>query len=87
VSVVVTDQEYPEDLGTKLRSRFPYLLELQHRPPIAGGVDVGSTPAERDPIDVMTDFVFHVTGAQATQAQRDLLTEVFEQAMASERGE
>ncbi|CAN5880676.1 exonuclease SbcCD subunit D [soil metagenome] len=66
VQAVVTDQVVPRDPMARLRSRFPWAVSLTHEPPVAAGGDAETyrqRVAGRNDLDLVGDFVTHVTGA------------------------
>jgi len=86
VSVVVTDQQYPPELQQRIKARYPYALETRHAPPNATGqLGLEASRTNRDPADVFTDFVTHVTGEPPTASELAVLTEAFEAVLARER--
>lgn len=85
--VTVTDSNRPADLYRRVKQRFPYALVIQHRPPermsdLAGATVVTSA---NDPLVVAAEFVVHVTGAEATDAELAVLRRAYEQVTADER--
>ncbi|MFI2753965.1 exonuclease SbcCD subunit D [Cellulomonas sp. P22] len=85
--VTVTDPHRPEDLYGRVRARFPHALVVQHRPPerVGSGVRTGVVTAAHDVLEVATEFVEHVSGAEPTQAEADVLRRAYEQVTAAER--
>lgn len=87
VRVTVTDPVRPGNLVPRLEERFPHLLVSRHHP-------VGVLPGERaltavtaasDPVAVVGDFVRHVTGRDATDAEATVLRAAVEAVAAAER--
>jgi exonuclease SbcD len=86
VSVVVTDQQYPSQLQQRIKARYPYALEIRHAPPTATGqLGLEASRTNRDPADVFTDFVTHVTGEPPSADDLEVLTDAFEAVLARER--
>lgn len=80
VRVTVTDRSRPEQLFDRVKSRFPYVLQVFHVP---DGMITGPTggPAERAALsarELGTQFVSHVTRLAPNEAELEL----FEQAYA-----
>jgi DNA repair protein SbcD/Mre11 len=78
VQATLTDEVRPVQAMERLRTRFPHALALRFAPP-AGELE--PTPANttgRSAHDVALDFVAHVRGAAATEAESDLLREALE---------
>jgi exonuclease SbcD len=66
VQAVLSDQVLPRDAMTRLRARFPWAVSLAHQPPVPAGGDGPSyreRVAGRADLDLVGDFVSHVTGA------------------------
>jgi len=87
VRVTATDPVRPGNLVPRLEERFPHLLVSRHHP-------VGVLPGERaltavtaasDPVAVVGDFVRHVTGRDATDAEATVLRAAVEAVAAAER--
>lgn len=65
VQAVLTDQEMPRDAMARVRARFPHAVTLVHQPPRAVGSGDGGYRArirERSDLDLVADFLEHVTG-------------------------
>jgi len=74
VQAVLTDQELPRDAMARLRARFPHAVTLLHEPPRPVGSGDGGYRArvrERHDLDLVADFVEHVTGRGLGAAERD----------------
>ncbi len=74
VQAVLTDQELPRDAMLRLRSRFPHAVTLLHEPPRPVGSGDGGYRArvrEREDLELVADFVEHVTGRGLDGAERD----------------
>lgn len=86
VRVTVTDAQRPTDLYRRVTQRFPHALVVQHRAPEQDR-PTGATlvTAAHDPVDVAAQFVRHVTGADATQVEIDVLRRAYEDVLAAER--
>ncbi|KGM13198.1 metallophosphoesterase family protein [Cellulomonas bogoriensis] len=88
VRVVVTDDVRPTDLYPRVRARFPHALVVEHRP--AGQAHrptAGVVTAARDPLDVVGDFVSHVTATPPTTAEAAVLRRAYEAVLAGERSD
>ncbi|WP_149203273.1 exonuclease SbcCD subunit D [Actinotalea subterranea] len=84
--VVVTDAARPDQLYARVRSRFPHVLAVEHRPPAREGVGpVAAITAAHDPLEVAAEFVEHVTGGPATPDEVEVLRRAYEQVLAAER--
>lgn len=87
VRVTVTDPVRPSQLVPTLEQRFPNLLVTRHQPTGAAAHEralVAVTPAS-DPVSVVGDFVRHVTGRQASEAEAAVLRAAVEAVAAAER--
>lgn len=74
VKAVVTDPARPAHLQEQLREAYPHLLLTEYVPEGRGARE--STPVvrrEQDPLEVMGEFLAHVTGAAPTAAEHDVL--------------
>ncbi len=75
VQAVITDPVRPTQAMERLRTRFPHTLVLSFEPP--GGEPTGTpastAPAGRSDHDVALDFVSHVRGTPASDAESALL--------------
>ncbi|MQY07733.1 exonuclease SbcCD subunit D [Actinomadura macrotermitis] len=81
LQITLTDARRPADAMERLRRRFPHALVLGFEP--AGGEeDAGRSWSERvrgrSELDVAGDFVAEVTDGPASEAERALLHEAFE---------
>jgi len=85
--VTVTDAHRPADLYRRVKERFPHALVIQHRPPERTSDRVGATvvTSANDPLLVAAEFVVHVTGVEATDAELAVLRRAYEQVTADER--
>jgi exonuclease SbcD len=85
--VTVTDAHRPADLYRRVKERFPHALVIQHRPPERTSDRAGATvvTSANDPLLVAAEFVVHVTGAEATDAELAVLRRAYEQVTADER--
>ena len=85
--VTVTDSHRPADLYRRVKERFPYALVIQHRPPERMSDRAGATAvtSANDPLVVAAEFVVHVTGMAATDAELAVLRRAYEQVTADER--
>jgi len=80
IAVTLTDTARPEAAMDRLRRRFPHILTLEFKPE---GVtsDAGSYRDRvrgRDDLAIAAEFVSHVRGTAATEAEHDLLKTAFE---------
>ena len=81
--VTLTDPERPADAMRRLRTRFPYTLELRFEPQGAGvDAEVSYTDRVRgrSDLEVCTGFLAHVRGRGVTTEEVDLLRAAFEDA-------
>jgi DNA repair protein SbcD/Mre11 len=86
VRVTVTDAHRPADLYQRVRSRFPHALVVQHQPPArAAEQRSAAVTAARDPLEVVAEFVTHVTGSAPTDAEAAVLRRAYEDVVAAER--
>src|SRR5690606_23744522 len=86
VRVIVTDDARPADLYSRVRTRFPHALAVEHRPATEHRAGVAAVVAPgRDPLEVAEEFVVHVTGGNPSDAERDVLRRAYEQVLAAER--
>jgi DNA repair protein SbcD/Mre11 len=87
VRVVVTDTARPADLHARLKARFPHVLAVEHRPStsVAGVSGAQLVTAASDPLEVVAEFVQHVTGARPTDAEAAVLRHAYEDVLAGER--
>ncbi|MEO6987706.1 MAG: exonuclease SbcCD subunit D [Aquihabitans sp.] len=78
VRVLLTDAHLPNEAMARMRSRFPHVMELRHEPAgvqpdhsqsIVGAGDLQSM----EPVDLTLRFWREQHGAEATEAERDLL--------------
>ncbi|MDO8106069.1 exonuclease SbcCD subunit D [Isoptericola sp. b441] len=78
VRVVATDDRRPPDLYARVRAAFPHALSVEHRPArTAAPPSVAVTPT-RDPVELLAEFVAHVTGAEPDPAELAVLTRAYE---------
>lgn len=82
VRVIVTDRVRPDQLFDRLKSRFPFLLQVEHLP--AGAQPVGqlisTAAAERSPRQLGDDFISHVTGVPASDDELELFELAYQNA-------
>ncbi|HEX9968889.1 MAG TPA: exonuclease SbcCD subunit D [Acidimicrobiales bacterium] len=80
VHAVLTDPVLPPESMARLRARFPHTLTLTHRPPASDVPAAGYAERVRGKadIDLTLDFVEHVTGSPADEAERTLLVDVLD---------
>lgn len=80
VAAVLTDPDRPSSAMDRLRTRFPHLLLLSHEP-AAGPEDSRDYRARvvgRSDLGVAADFVCHVRGTAASEAELRWLRRAFE---------
>jgi exonuclease SbcD len=79
VRAVLTDPRRLPDAMAKIRSRFPFALQLDYERTDQGAgrtlVDVSKTP----PLEVASRFIEDVTETPATEAERGLLNDAIEE--------
>ncbi|ATG53832.1 exonuclease sbcCD subunit D [Brachybacterium ginsengisoli] len=78
IKAVVTDPARPAHLQEQLREAFPHLLLTEYAP--EGREARDATPVvrrEQNPLEVMDDFLAHVTGAAPTPAEHDVLDRAY----------
>ncbi|HTZ43612.1 MAG TPA: exonuclease SbcCD subunit D [Jatrophihabitans sp.] len=84
VRATVTDRARPERLVDRLRARYPHLLNVVFQP--AGAAAAAAVAAriatEHSPRDLGGDFVAHVTGAPADEAELALFEQAYAEALA-----
>lgn len=82
IRAIVTDPRRPENAMDRLRSRFPFTIELSWFPHQDGEPlvlnDDHADPRSADPIEVVTSFIAHVTGADATPEEEQLVRDSVE---------
>src|SRR5205807_5038470 len=89
LAVTLTDPSRPEAAMDALRARFPHVLVLAFEPEGAASDRGGyrARVAGRDDESIAAEFVQHVSGVPATQAEQELLADAFEAVRAGETGE
>lgn len=83
VHAVLTDAVLPPEAMARLRRRFPHALTLAHRPPAELSAPARTYVARiegKSDLDLALDFVEHVTGGPATDAERADLVAALETA-------
>ena len=78
IKAVVTDPARPAHLQEQLREAFEHLLLTEYAP--EGREARAGTPVvrrEQNPLEVMDDFLAHVTGADPTAAEHDVLDRAY----------
>lgn len=78
LKAVVTDAARPAHLQEQLREAFPHLLLTEYAP--EGRQAREGTPVvrrEQNPLEVMDEFLAHVTGAAPTPAEHDVLDRAY----------
>ena len=78
VQATVTDEVRPVQAMDRLRARFPHALALRFAPPGGDQAPSRVATAGRSAHDISLDFVAHVRGAPATDAESLLLREALE---------
>ncbi|GAB2629461.1 exonuclease SbcCD subunit D [Streptomyces capparidis] len=82
VHATLTDPERPADPMERLRRRFPHTLQLAFEPeldgPRAREESYSSRLKGRDDVQIGVDFVAHVRGRAADEAERALIGEAFD---------
>ncbi len=82
VSATITDRARPDGLFDRLKHRFPHLLHVEFKPAGAAvpGVLAGRVVAETRPRELGGDFISHVTGTDASEAELELFELAFQDA-------
>jgi exonuclease SbcD len=82
VRVIVTDRVRPDQLFDRLKSRFPFLLQVEHLPTGAQPVGqlVSTAAVERSPRQLGGDFISHVTGTPASDDELELFELAYQNA-------
>lgn len=78
IKAIVTDPARPAHLQEQLREAFPQLLLTEYAP--EGREARAGTPVvrrEQNPLEVMDEFLAHVTGAAPTPAEHDVLDRAY----------
>lgn len=78
IKAIVTDPARPAHLQEQLREAFPQLLLTEYAP--EGREARAGTPVvrrEQNPLEVMDEFLAHVTGAAPTAAEHDVLDRAY----------
>jgi exonuclease SbcD len=80
--ITVTDRTRPDQMFTRVKSRFPHVLQVFHLPAGAApaGVLTSREAREQDPRELGADFIFHVTGHRAVEAEVDLFEQAYQAA-------
>ena len=83
VRVTVTDRVRPDSLMDRLKSRFPFVLQVFHEPEGALQRRTGGTSAvsERDPRELGSDFIAHVTRTGASDGELGCFVAGYESAV------
>lgn len=86
VRVTVTDELRPRELFRQVKERFPHALVVQHRAPEAAFARTRAVAVTSalDPVQVGLEFVEHVSGCRASDAEADVLRRAYEGAVAAE---
>ncbi len=84
LSVRLTDRARPDRPIDRLRARFPHLLHVEFAPAgVAAAYPSALLPAtERDPRELGSDFLRHVTGVPATAEELELFAQAYATALA-----
>jgi len=81
VRVLLTDEELPSQAMARLQQRFPNAVALEHKPEgrlAPGGTDVAAAvETTEDPLELALQFWKDQHGADASEDQKDVLTEAF----------
>ncbi len=87
VRITVTDRVRPDSLMDRLKSRFPFVLQVFHEPEGALERRRGGTTAvsERDPRQLGADFIAHVTQTAASEGELAVFTAGYEAAVTAQR--
>lgn len=83
LKAIITDTARPAHLQETLRAAYPHLLLTEYRPagrPVTAAAPVVARGA--DPVEVMDEFLAHVTGAPPTPAEHRVLEDAYSQARA-----
>lgn len=87
VRVTATDRVRPDALMDRLKSRFPHALQVFHQP--EGAIDRGrsgsTVGSERDPRELGSDFIAHVTKTEASAGEVDAFISGYEAAILAQR--
>lgn len=78
LKAVVTDPARPALLQERLREAYPHLLLTEYAP--EGRAASAGTPVvrrEQNPLEVMDEFLAHVTGGDPTEAEHDVLERAY----------
>ena len=78
LKAVVTDPARPAHLQERLREAYPHLLLTEYAP--EGRAASAGTPVvrrEQNPLEVMDEFLAHVTGGDPTEAEHDVLERAY----------
>ena len=78
LKAVVTDPARPAHLQEQLREAYPHLLLTEYAP--EGRAASAGTPVvrrEQNPLEVMDEFLAHVTGGDPTEAEHDVLDRAY----------
>ena len=85
VRVLVTDSARPDDLVTRVKSRFPHALVIHHEPPERARATTSAVVAAgADPLEVCGQFVRYVRGGDTTEAENQVLRDALERVNAQE---
>ena len=83
--VLVTDSARPDDLVTRVKSRFPHALVIHHEPPERARATTSAVVAAgADPLEVCGQFVRYVRGGDTTEAENQVLRDALERVNAQE---
>lgn len=84
LKAVVTDRARPPHLQETLRAAYPHLLLTEYRP--EGREAAAAAPAVArgaDPVEVMDEFLAHVTGGAPTPSEHAVLEDAYRQVRAA----
>lgn len=80
VRIAITDRVRPNNLVTKIKSRYPHALIVTHEPPRAEHSPTTSTASrEDDPRELAEDFLTFATGSKPSAAEIAVFSAAFEQ--------
>lgn len=85
VRVAVTDDHRPAAMMAAVRDWFPHALIVRHEPTTAPRLVSAQVHAATDPLEVFTDFVSAVSGAEPDDAEGLVLRAAYEAVLAEGR--
>lgn len=86
VRLIVTDRSRPDQLFERVKSHFPHVLQVLHRPAGArpAGASTPTTAVAQTPRQLGADFIQHVTGLDALDLELELFEQAYQVANAAE---